>query len=388
MKSAGWTAYSVEKRGLGTKMRVSIINQYPAQDSTADRLGALLTDFSAQASAQCRALLAFASEAGLRMLESGLRRFLDSGHSIFWIVGVDLGGTGREALEFLYSLKREYVGQVDARVFSTGDNRSIFHPKVYWLDAGDRKVVVVGSANATAGGLSQNFEASVQLDLEPLTDEEVLEELDFLWMSYSSPLPPLMTENLLEIDRSLIARFSHDHPPTDSRPDLPHPLYGIVRPAPRRLRAPSSRGRPLAHAPVRQELLMDVLEETRQTQVQLPVEALPSFFGGADNVRLRQVRRGVIVKSDIRPIIHLNNYTHRIEIDAIRGLPRPQIIRFSRSSRSAAVVDYEVVLKGTKEYRELDQLLSERGRRTRRGARRWLLEMITGGSASGQGLPR
>jgi len=119
---------------------------------------------------------------------------------------------------------------------------------------------------------------------------------------------------------------------------------------------------------------MDILQETRQTQVQLPVEVLPSFFVGADDVRLRQIRRGVIVKSDVRPIIHLGNNTHRVEIDAIRGLPRPQIIRFHRPGRSAAVIDYEVVLKGTREYRELDQLLSERGQQTRRGARRWLLK--------------
>jgi HKD family nuclease len=355
-------------------MRASVINQYPRQDSTAERIGALLTDFSAQESAQFRALTAFASEAGLRMLEPGLRRFLDSGHSIFWIVGVDLGGTGREALEFLYDLKREYAGRVDARVFSTGDNRTIFHPKVYWLDAGDRKVVVVGSANATAGGLTHNFEASVQLELEPVTDEEVLEELDFLWISYSSPLPPLLTENLLEIDRSLIALLNHDHSRANGRARQPHPLRGLVRSPPRRPAAPSPRGRRRRHARAGRELLMDILQETRQTQVQLPVEVLPSFFVGADDVRLRQIRRGVIVKSDVRPIIHLGNNTHRVEIDAIRGLPRPQIIRFHRPGRSAAVIDYEVVLKGTREYRELDQLLSERGQQTRRGARRWLLK--------------
>ena len=114
-------------------MHPSVINQYPGQDSTIDRLRGLLSDFSGLPGAQFRALIAFASEAGLRKLESGVRRFLDGKHSIFWIVGVDLGGTGREALEFLYNLKREYTGQVDVRVFSTMDNRSIFHPKVYWF---------------------------------------------------------------------------------------------------------------------------------------------------------------------------------------------------------------------------------------------------------------
>jgi PLD-like domain len=317
-------------------VRPSVINQYPGQDSTIDRLGGLLSDFSGLPGAQFRALIAFASEAGLRKLERGVRRFLDTKHSIFWIVGVDLGGTGREALEFLYNLKREYTGQVDVRVFSTMDNRSIFHPKVYWFDADDRQVVLVGSANATAGGLTSNFEVSVQLDLEPIIDEELLEELEFLWMSYSSPLPPLLPENLLEINRALIARLIHDDPPTDGRPQLPHPLRDL-RPRPKRLPTKSSkgrlssaplRGRPLAHA--RHELIMDILQETRRTQVQLPVEVLTSFFNGIDSVRLRQVRGAAVVKVDVRPIIHLGNNTHRIEIDAIRGLPRPQIIQFSR----------------------------------------------------------
>lgn len=117
---------------------------------------------------------------------------------------------------------------------------------------------------------------------------------------------------------------------------------------------------------------MDILQETRQTQVQLPVEVLPAFFGKADRIRLQQVRKDAIVKSDTRPIIHLDNNTHRIEIDAIRGLPRPQIIRFFRP-RGQSNIRYEVVLNGTKEYRALDHLLAKDGNQTRLGARRWLI---------------
>src|ERR1051326_6307420 len=310
-------------------MRASIINQYPNQTLTVSHLGALLTDFSRLTNAQLRALTAFVSETGLQMLVPQLRRFLDRRHGLYWIVGVDLGGTGREALELLYKLKREYNDQVDVRVFSTADNKSIFHPKVYWFDANDQKVVIVGSANATVGGLMNNFEVSVQLDLRPVIDEDVIEELEFLWMSYSSPLPPLRSENLLEINQSLIARLNHDHPPTDGSPNQLHPLHGLVRTplrrnslqSPRRGAVqPSSRGPRSAR--VRRELLMDILQETRRTQVQIPVEALNSFFAGSDTVRLRQTRKGTVVKEDMRPIIHLGNNTHRIEIDAKRSEER------------------------------------------------------------------
>ncbi len=356
-------------------MRATVINQYPRHDSTATRLSALLGDFALLRRAQFRALTAFASENGLRVVEPGLRRFLDRGHSIYWIVGVDLGGTGRQALEFLWTLKRDYAGRVDVRVLSTGDNQTIFHPKVYWLDADDRKVVIVGSANATLGGLRRNFEASLQLDLQPLVDEEVLQDLDFLWMSYTSPLPPLAPGNLLEIDRALISRIGRDHPPTDGDPAREHPLRGIVPRPSRPVPPPAARPRPqrAPGAGASRELLMDILQETRATQVQLPVEVRAGFFQGRQTVVLTQVHRGRAVKTDVRPIIDLENDTHRIEIDAIRGLPRPQIIRFTRPRRSAAVVQYEIVLNGTREYRDLHQTLEARGRRTRRGARRWLL---------------
>jgi hypothetical protein len=301
---------------------------------------------------------------------------------VFWIVGVDLAGTGHEALQFLLDLKNAYPGRVDARVFSTGDNQYIFHPKVYWLDSDNRNVVIVGSANATMGGLSRNFETSLELEVEPLTDDSLLQDLNFLWMSYSSPLPPLVAANLREIDRALIRRVGHDQPPTDGRPQQIHPLRALI-PAcvlPRH----RGQGRRIRRAPRtatagrrRRELIMDILQETRQTQVQLPVEALTSFFlprgTRGDSIELRLLRRTTVVKSDVRPIIHLGNNTHRIEVDAIRGLPRPQIIRFLRVGGRSNAVEYEVVLRRTREYAQLDRLLASQGRQTRRGARRWLI---------------
>ena len=119
---------------------------------------------------------------------------------------------------------------------------------------------------------------------------------------------------------------------------------------------------------------MDILVETRQTQVQIPVETFTRFFDGRRrSILLRHVRRGDVMKSDTRPFIHLPNKTHRIEIDAIRGLPRPQIIRIVRRRDAPGVFDYEIVVKGTKKHTELDGLLREQGERTRRGARRWLI---------------
>lgn len=362
-------------------MPLSLINQFLGHETTGARLSELLDRFSEQPNAQFRTLVAFVSRAGLELIEAALRRFLDRGCATFWIVGVDLGGTGQEALRFLHDLSRRYPHQVDARVLSTGDNRHVFHPKIFWLDSDQERVVVIGSANATAGGLAENFEVSTEFVIpsgENGEGDELNEQLDYLWMSYSSPLPPLQDEHLIPVNGRLIAILGSDQP-HDSRPHMPHPLRAlvprIVRPragTPRVGRTRSEGRSRIATAD--RDLVMDILAETRQTQVQIPVETFGRFFDGRrKRIELRQLRAGVVVKTDERPLIHLPNKTHRIEVDAIRGLPRPQIIRLSRRNDSPGVVDYEIVLKGTKAYTELDKLLRERGERTRRGARRWLI---------------
>lgn len=369
-------------------MRLSVINQYPDLEATGPRLQTLIGEFAAQPKAQFRCLVAFASEQGLKQVEDCIFDFLQRGGSIYFIVGVDLGGTSREALERLLSWKRAFPKRVDARVFSTADNTTIFHPKVYWFDSTERRVVVVGSANATGGGFFRNFEVSLEVELEAAVDSDAFEDLDFLWMTYSSPLPPLSESNLLEVDPSLVARLKSGHTPTDGDGSLPHPLAGLKGAGPAKPQVPLKKATGLAGAV---ELVMDILEETRQTQVQLPVGALPFFNAEPErrqSINLHQVFRGNVVKSDLRPFIHLDNNTHRLEIDAIRGLPRPQIIRFWHASSDPRNVYYEVLLLGTTRYAELDSLLQSKGTQTRAGARRWLVRNTSTGSASTKGKSR
>jgi HKD family nuclease len=341
------------------------------------RLSTLFDEFAAVRQAQFRALVAFASAGGLEHIGEALHRFLKCGHSIFWIVGVDLGGTGREALEFFIDLKRRYGRRVDARIFSVGDNAFVFHPKVYWFDSDTRKVVVVGSANATVGGLARNFETSVEIEINGDGDGEIVREFDGLWMTYSTPLPPLSAANLININTRLLTVLGPDDPPTDGSSARPHPFSGLPKPrmrGRRRLLSTSTATRNRRRR-VGGELVMDVLLETRQTQVQLPVGALRPFFGVPPTKRvallLHQIYGDQIVKSDMRPIINLPNNTHRIELDAIRGLPRPLIVRFGRAA--AGSFTYELILRGTAEHRILDALLASQGRRARDGARRWLI---------------
>ena len=332
----------------------------------AARLARQFQRFGKEESAQFRALVAFASAAGLRLIAKSLHRFLRRGHRAFWIVGIDLGGTGRQALQFLHDLRKKFPDQVNLRVLTLGDNARIFHPKVYWFDAPTlERVVLIGSPNATRGGFRDNLEVAVEFSLTDVGDELFVKRVETLWMTYSTPLPPFSEEHLLEVDQHLIDKL-HDDAPIDNRPRHPHPM------ASRPLKTPRVRRTSLRRQA--STLVQDVLEETRETQVQLPVEAIRPFFGRAQRVRLRYVQDSVIVKEDDRPLIHLSNNTHRIEIDAVRGLPRPQIIRFSRPAPAQGPVNYELLLRGTSEYRVAAQLLATRGRQTRKGSRRWLLQ--------------
>jgi hypothetical protein len=58
----------------------------------------------------------------------------------------------------------------------TGARSLVFHPKVYVARSEARAAVVVGSANLTLGGLNNNIESSVVLDL----DLNHGEDLDFV----------------------------------------------------------------------------------------------------------------------------------------------------------------------------------------------------------------
>jgi hypothetical protein len=72
------------------------------------------------------------------------------------VLGVDAGGATRPGLLLVRRLARE------AFVFYDRSGRT-FHPKVYFAEGADRAALLVGSSNATAGGLFTNYEASLEV---------------------------------------------------------------------------------------------------------------------------------------------------------------------------------------------------------------------------------
>lgn len=383
-------------------MNTRVISQYAGEDLHYERIGQLLTEDNAYD--QLRVLCAFLTFGGLQAIADPLRKFLDRGGRLDWIIGID-DVTTQEALQYLYDLAQEYPNQVDVRIFSAASSQHIFHPKVYWLLGPDKYTVIVGSANLTVGGLVSNFETSLEIEV-PIQDETYLvKQFEHLWIQYSTPLLPLGPENLIDLcskeGLKLIQSLVHEQSEaTKLSNHKPHPLsqhdkgneirklikqkhhQALKRPnldkVTTRTRDTSDSRTHQATPDLPKTLIMDIQTETRQTQVQFPVKVIKQYFNTlpseSKTILLSYVRDGEILSTHERPIIHLeHNNTHRIEIDTIRGVRRPLIIRFDRDDEDPDTYTYTLLLQGTSEYNQWSHELNLHGSQTRPGAKRWLI---------------
>jgi HKD family nuclease len=101
--------------------------------------------------------VAYAKESALAALD--LERWsADKAHGLRLLAGTDFGLTELGLLRRL-----ESGPDASCRVFHrlAGVN---FHPKLYVVDQGDRRIAYVGSSNLTRGGLLTNIEANVRLE--------------------------------------------------------------------------------------------------------------------------------------------------------------------------------------------------------------------------------
>ena len=110
-------------------------------------------------------VVAWARRSGVGLLYSALG---DSLRNVDVVVGMANRGTSAEALALLRSISR--------RVFVYHKHHlQTFHPKVYFFDDGQSPpsdaVLLVGSSNLTGGGLYQNIEGNLALELRP-SDQE------------------------------------------------------------------------------------------------------------------------------------------------------------------------------------------------------------------------
>jgi hypothetical protein len=108
---------------------------------------------------------AFMNSAGASLLVSMLE-YIEDRVDVF--VGIRNGVTSKQAIETLMR------NGIFPYIVDTASQAYIFHPKVYITNNADQARLIVGSANATAGGMAKNVEASLYSELSMDTDHELV----------------------------------------------------------------------------------------------------------------------------------------------------------------------------------------------------------------------
>lgn len=127
-------------------------------------------------------MVAFAKGSSLDLILEPLQNSLAQGMTARFAIGLSFHLTEPALLRKLFSLSKRFPLQL-----YLSDTEATFHPKIYAFTYADRSTVFVGSANLTAGGLSNNYEASARVDgadgalaaevaahLDELIEEEVV----------------------------------------------------------------------------------------------------------------------------------------------------------------------------------------------------------------------
>jgi HKD family nuclease len=356
-------------------MQIDFVNQVFGTNDFGARLKVNLADPTV---CRFRALVAFVKRYGLAYLEPESTSFLTRGGTMEWIVGLDCGGTSPEALEYLLGLSRSYRPRVNVRYFSAGSQHHVFHPKIYMLDSANELTAWVGSSNTTGGGMFLNCECMVQLKINKNVDLTEARLLEALWDSYSRPSPYLrrVTDGVIQ---KLVERYGPEQPGESYNPPR-HPIRRTRSHLPSLPRLPrlNRNYRPSTQPPLRpraRELIMEILQETRDTQVQIPTEVLAKYFGLRSDeiaqIRLRYKENNLTRSIKNRNIVH-HRGMHRVELETISGLRRPVIAVFHRDPRRRDTYDYELLKNGTSEYKRERRLLQNRGHQTTATSRLWL----------------
>lgn len=102
--------------------------------------------------------VAFVSESGVVEIEERIKEY-SSKTTVF--AGVRNNITSYQGLKRLHSI----IGN-NLYIFDTGTRNVLFHPKFYLVRGNMEAKLMVGSANLTLGGLNNNVEASIVLDLD------------------------------------------------------------------------------------------------------------------------------------------------------------------------------------------------------------------------------
>lgn len=355
-------------------MTSRVIRQGVSQDSLFRVIGDWCNEGAGKRNCRLRFLSAFASGGGVGAVVPLLDVFLAEGNTVEVIIGVDRQGTDRGALLHLDALLHAYPAQCRVAVFQAPARASIFHPKLYIFDAPGKRNIVAGSANLTAGGLGSNFESLIYYQDCGLTAPEV-RHAEEIWSLFANPVPPLRREFLKPLTKSylraLLAKLPTHRDVGEKSEDatfreLWRPLSRVPLP---RSTLPKPRKHTTPEVAARRYLVMDVLNETRWTQMQVPLPVVEGFFGVEKRQSL-DLHLSILTKTGLsqpidRPLVlsqgqEGQRLMRRIEMPQIRDLERPLAVVFVKLSGRGRFA-FKLIPKHSATYRAATRLLDREG---------------------------
>ncbi len=124
----------------------------------------LVSIFSTSKSA--RVAVAFAKHSGIKLIEGALLKCLDNGGNVEFVIGLDFHTTDAVVLQTFRAFSKSYP-EFSFYCFSDpSDNIVTYHPKLYLFENDGLVKSIIGSSNLTKGGLSENIEVNVLLEME------------------------------------------------------------------------------------------------------------------------------------------------------------------------------------------------------------------------------
>jgi len=160
----------------------------------------------------------------------------------------------RNAITSAQALKRLLDIGVSLYAVDTGSRSLLFHPKLYYVRAGETAQLSVGSANLTLGGLNNNIEAGLllKLSLDDEVDAAFVDELEesFDGLAAEHPENVFQVEDEAAIDDLLNAGRLIDDTAAPPPPTPTKAKAGSTDPTPRMKMQPNSvRGKAKPKAP-------------------------------------------------------------------------------------------------------------------------------------------
>ena len=237
----------------------------------------------------------------------------------------------------------------------------------------------------TSGGMGSNFESLLLYEGVPRRCAEAV-HAQTIWDTFAAPEPPLKTSFLRDLTRRERDRLCSKLPEKSQweKRSARKEVSELWRPL-SKVRLPHS-GRVQHRRPATDRtiqgnyLLMDVLRETRKTQMQIPLKVVNGFFGlgrrQRANLHVSEWDAEGIRQPIIRPIVISEGPKHsrlmrRIEVPPIKGLKRNLAIFFIKL-RGERRFAYTLLPRETDEYRQANRLLAEKGQQGK-GKRRYII---------------